>query len=240
MNICMHEIDRELDLSAKSDKGEESTYGKRTRSPATKKRLAEADTQHNHLQKQCGKELKEMIPETFLEEAKNLKGSNRDLTHTLIAAKLFISSVLEHKKEQEEEADQHGDDLLQSIDLNRSRHNDEEITSTKGQSAGDMNTRGDPIMSGFGAIESSISDTKHKRIGLQWPVVRNEDGSLPVTPIPDISPHDSLLRQALEKLIALTKESVKVSQGALGKKQLDRLDTVHDCIVDMVEDMRKA
>lgn len=240
MNICMHGIDKNSDSGAKPNDGDEPSCGKQAHSPATKKRLAESNTQHNHLQKQCSKDLKEMIPEAFLEEAKNVKGSNRDLIHTLNAAKLFIGSVLENKKEQEEKAGQHGDDPIQSTDLNRSCHDDEEIASTKGRNANYMNTRSEPTAVEADAVNPSVSNAEHRRLGCQWPVVRDEDGTLPVTPTPDISPYDSLLRQALERFIGLTKESVMASQGALGKKQVDRLNNIHDCIVDMVEDMRKV
>lgn len=88
--------------------------------------------------------------------------------------------------------------------------------------------------------DQQIDDQAPDRAIIQWPAGSDGDETLPLEATPDISPHDSFLRQACEKMIALTKEDVIANNGVLTKKQLDRLNAIHDLMVDMVEDMRKG
>lgn len=234
------------DLDLGLNEAEDSTYvnDKRGHSPSTKQRLAEHNAQHYNLQKQRGKELKGMIPEAFLEKTQNDQGSNRELMHTMNATKLYIASLLEDKKELQEEVDKYQN---RSMDVDKSCDKVEEVapggrllrSHTILRSDINMGASGQATVKAMGAVDLSRLDGEHGRASGRWPEANDEDGTLPETPTPDISPHDSLLRQAVEKFIALIKESVTASQGVLDKKQINRLNTVHDCIVEMVEDMRK-
>jgi hypothetical protein len=88
--------------------------GKRSHSAATKKLLAENNAQYYDLQKQRVKELGKMIPQAFLEEAKDFEGSNRELIHTINAAKLFMTSLTQKKSQlqgQLEEGQKHLEDV---------------------------------------------------------------------------------------------------------------------------------
>jgi hypothetical protein len=204
-------------LVIESNEAEDSTYGtnKREHSPGTKKRIAQSNARHSDLQKQRNKELKEMIPEAFLEEAKNVQGSNRALIHTLNAAQLYIAKLLEDKEQMQEKLEKgHG----QSADTDMDRDDE------------DKNAEGALLdgKSGYG------------RATYQGAKVGDDEGKLPMTLPADISPHDSLLRQAVERFIALTKDCVISTQGVLGKEQIDRLNIVHDFIVEMVDEMREG
>jgi hypothetical protein len=95
------------------------------------------------------------------------------------------------------------------------------------------------VMGAPGPDELTRVTSGRGRADDEWPKAKDEDGTLPLTPTPDISPYDSFLRQAVEKFIALVKECVLVNQGTLDTEHIKRLNIIHDCIVDMVEDMRK-
>jgi hypothetical protein len=208
-------------------------------------RIAESNAKHHQLQKQRGKELKDMIPDAFLEEAKSVEGSNRDLIHTMNATKLYIANLIKDKVQlqlqlgegqhvsmdaklgcDEDDDPAQGGHLLRS---NAARGNDT-----------NMRTRYEAMVAAVGAVNLSGLETELGRYAEGWPEARDDDGTLPITPTPDIAPHDALLRQAVEKFIALVKERIMASQGVLDKKEVDRLSTIHDCIVDMVEDIRKG
>jgi hypothetical protein len=216
---------------------------KREHSPATKKWLAKNNAQHYHLQKQLGKELKEMIPEGFLKQADSVAGSNRELIHTLNAVKLYVSSLL-HNNAQLQLQLQNDQDQQMEVDM-RSDH--EEDAQHGGlprpqaldRSDSNLETGGQATLHAMVSIFEVDHGKGKKGVGV-WPKGKVEKGMLPLTPIPDISPHDSFLRQAIEKLIALTKESVMATEGVLQEEQIKRLSTVHDFIVDVIDDMRKS
>jgi hypothetical protein len=216
---------------------------KREHSPATKKRLAKNNAQHYHLQKQLGNELKEMTPEAFLKLADSVAGSNRELIHTLNAVKLYVSSLLDNNAQLQQQL-QNGQD--QQMDVNmRSDHEEDAqnggLPRSQALDGSDSNleTGGQAILHAMGSI-SEVDHRKGKKGVGVWPKGKDENGTVPPTPIPDISPHDSFLRQAIEKLIALTKESVMATEGVLREEQIKRLNTVHDFIVNVIDDMRKS
>ncbi|ERF70923.1 hypothetical protein EPUS_02446 [Endocarpon pusillum Z07020] len=215
--------------------------GKRGHSPSTKKRLAESNARYYELQKQCGKELKEMIPKAILVKAEAHPGSKRELLHTMNALKLYITGLLEDKKRLQEQI------MQSSHSMNIRKSCDKEVEIAPGlrslwprpaQQSGIKVGNDDKATAGATAVMdvSDLGREEGKVIG-RLPEVNHADGTLPETPTPEISPYDSLLRQAVEKLIALTKERAMGSQGVLDNKQIDRLNIVHDCIVEMVEDM---
>jgi hypothetical protein len=74
----------------------------------------------------------------------------------------------------------------------------------------------------------------------QWPSTLDDDGTLPPTPPPDVSPYDARLRQAVERFIALAKEDVMGNQGVLQEKQVNRFNQIHDYVVEMVDEMREG
>ena len=215
--------------------------GKRGHSPNTKKRLAESNARYYELQKQCGKELKEMIPNAILVKAQAHPGSNRELLYTMNALKLYITGLLEDKKRLQEQI------MQSSHSMNIEKCCDKEVEiaprlrslrSRPAQQSGIKVGNDDKVAAGATAVMdvSDLGCEEGKIIG-RWAEVNHADGTLPKTPTPEISPYDSFLRQAVEKLIALTKERAMGSQGVLDKKQIDRLNIVHDCVVNMVEDM---
>ena len=182
-----------------------------------------------------------MIPNTILVKAQALPGSNRELLHTMNASKLYITGLLEDKKRLQEQIMRDPESMNNGKGCNR----EEEIApgarslqSRLQRQSGIWNGNDDKVAAEAPAV-MSVSDLDRKQgevIG-RWPVLNHEDGTLPKTPTPKIFPHDSLLRQAVEKFIALTKERAMGSRGVLDKNQLDRLNIVHDCVIDMVEDM---
>lgn len=226
---------------------DDSTYdnNKRAHSPATKRRLADSNARHYDLQKQRGKELKEMIPEASLEESKDVQGSNRELMHTLNAAKLYIASLVEDRVQLQVQLGQGHNQFTDSDtscndDYKNARGARLLRSQTTRRSGASLRTGDQAMVGNLGGIQASELGNVRGRATGRLPVVKGEDGTLPVTPAPDISPHDLLLRQAVEKFIALNKENVMAGQGVLDKKQINRLNTVHDCIVEAVEDMGKG
>ena len=229
------------------DEDEDPSYGndKRTHSAGTKKRLAENNAQHYDLQKQRGKKLKEMIPEAFLDKAQNVQGSNRELIRTLNATMLYIVSLLEDKEQlQEQLAKCQKQSTDDDIGCGKEDETAPEGRLLRSQKiwlhSTDMENGYQAIVGATGMAGFPELDKEHSRAIGEWPEVNDADGTLPLTPVPDISPHDSLLRQAVEKFIALIKESAMGSQGVIDKSQIARLSTVHDCIVGMVEEMRNG
>jgi hypothetical protein len=207
--------------------------------------MAESNAKHHHLQKQRGKELKEMIPEVFLEEAKSVEGSNRDLIHTMNAAKLCIANLVKDRVQLQQQL---GQPRHESMDAELGGDGDDDpaqgghllrFNAARGND-NNLRTRYEAMVSAVGAVNLSGLENELGRYAGGWPEARDEDGTLPITPTPDISPHDALLRQAVEKFIALVRERVMASQGIIDKKEVDRLSTIHDCIVEMVEDIRKG
>ncbi len=185
-----------------------------------------------------------MIPEAFLEEAKDIEGSNRDLMHTLNATKLYIANLLEEKVQLQEQLKRSQN---QSEDVDIGCDSDEDTRGGRGLRSHKSERSATNMRIDHQATVKTTTATGSRRIDHEpdlaigpCPEARDNDGILSVTPAPDISPHDSLLRQAVEKFIALTKESVMASRGVFNKKQIDRMSNVHDCIVEMVEDMRKG
>lgn len=239
-NLDLGHLDLEADEAGDSSCGRE----KRANSPSTKKRLAEINARSYDLQKQRGKELKAMIPESFLEEAKNDPGSNRELMHTLNATKLYITSLVsEVARLQEQVGEPENNSVIDDIDDEDDRcMQDRRALRSQARRKNGASTPRDDVT----ILESRVMDhlselpNARRKATVRWPEGREDDGTLPPTPTPNICPHDTLLRQAVEKFIALTKESVSTSQGVLEKKHIERLSLVHDCIVDMVNETRKG
>lgn len=212
--------------------------GKRGHSPSTKKRLAESNARYYELQKQCGKELREMIPKAILAKAEAHPGSKRELLHTMNALKLYITGLVEDKQRLQEQI------MQSSHSMNIEKSCNKEVEIAPGlRSLRSLRSR-PAQQSGIkvgndGKLTAGATDLGREegKVKGRWPKVNHTDGTLPETPTPEISPYDSLLRQAVEKLIALTKERAMGSQGVIDKKQIDRLNIVHDCVVGMVEDM---
>lgn len=206
--------------------------GKRGHSPSTKKRLAESNARYYELQKQCGKELREMIPKAILVKAEAHPGSKRELLHTMNALKLYITGLVEEKKRLQEQI------MQSSHSMNIEKSCNKEVEIAPGLRSRPAQQSGIKV-GNDGKVTAGATDLgrEESKVKGRWPKVNYADGTLPGTPTPEISPSDSLLRQAVEKLIALTKERAMGSQGVIDKKQIDRLNIVHDCVVDMVEDM---
>ena len=243
---CLHDrliMSSKLDLPP--DRAGESIYGaqKRGNSPGTKKRLAEKNALHYDLQRQRGIELREMIPDAFMKMAKSLQGSNRELMHTLNATKLYITSLLDDKLQLQEQV-QKG--KRQTINYDISHGFGDEVAESERASQShtqSMHVNTQPRKRAVVGISPLASLSRvHGEHGAvtRCSKAGEEDGTFPMISVPDISPHDSFLRQAVERLIALTKESVMANQGVLDKKQADRLNAVHDCIVEMVEEISRG
>lgn len=219
----------------KGDKDQSFTSKRRQNSSAVKKRVAESNVQHNFLQKQRGQELKAMIPGGFMEQAKDVEGSNRELIHILNGTKLYITSLLEDKAKPQQEN--------QGMDIATGYHKVDQVSLGKPPFHPETkrrvvikplaNNQVRPPFSGVAGVGGT--DLRHKRES-----VMDGDVALPETPSDDISPHDYYLRQAVEKLIAVTKERVMGSQGVLSDEQIAKLTTVHDLMVDLIEETRKG
>jgi hypothetical protein len=234
-----------------SDRNEEKDpargVAKRQNSPATKKRLAETNNHYNNLQKQRGQELKAMIPEEFLEQAKNLAGSNRDLIHTLNGTTLYIASLADENaklqqktKGAEIDAGDHEADTGDHKVVNDSLEERTISSQTEPRVGIEPLAPNQVLPRGMGVAGFAEVDLGHGGgVVVASPKSTDEDGPLPETPIHDISPHDYYLRQAVEKLITVTKEKVMGSRGVLSDEQIVRLNTVHDLMVDMIKDTRK-
>ncbi|KAF7503704.1 hypothetical protein GJ744_003382 [Endocarpon pusillum] len=157
------------------------------------------------------------------------------------ALKLYITSLLEDKKRLQEQIMQssHSTSIKKSCDKEfEIAPGLRSLRPPPAQQSGIEVGNDDKVTAGATAVMdvSDLGREEGKVIG-RLPEVNHGDGKLPETPTPEISPYDSLLRQAVEKLIALTKERAIGIRGVLDKKQIDRLNIVHDCVVDMVEDM---
>lgn len=160
--------------------------------------------------------------------AKNVLGSNREMIHTLNATKLYITSLLDDNARLEELVEKLEGQTTYS-DVN---HGNGNTVAESGQ-ASQSHSQG---------VDATTRPKKRAVVGISPSValsrVHSEHGAF--SRMPDISPHDSFLRQAVERLIALTKGSVMANQGVLDKKQIDRLNAVHDCIVEMVEEISRG
>ena len=213
---------------------------KRKHSAATKKRLAENNAHYANLQKQLGQELKAMIPEEFMEQAKNDAGSNRDLIHTLNGTKLYIASLTNENTRLQPKTE----GML--VDTDDHKFNDVSLAErTLGSQTRPRVGIEPPATSQVLPRASGVAGFAGVGLGhgggavAAMPKSRDEDGPPPEIPIHDISPHDYYLRQAVEKLITVTKARVMGSQGVLSEEQIVRLNTVHDLMVDMIEETRK-
>jgi hypothetical protein len=171
-----------LDLESDEAKDPTHSIGKHVHSPNTRKRRAENNAQHYRLKKQRGMELKEMIPETFLKRAQNEQGLNWKLICTINAIKLYIASLLNDKKQLQEQIE---DFQNQYIDIDKGSSKGDEIAPEGrplrshtiqriGINAGPSHQ---PTVGAAGAVDLSGLDGEHGGAGGRWPNVNDKDGT---------------------------------------------------------------
>lgn len=69
------------------------------------------------------------------------------------------------------------------------------------------------------------------RDGVERYIIDSNSESLCMTPF---------LRQAVERLVALDRETFMLKQGVVDKKQTNKLKGVYDCIVEMGEELPRG